>query len=155
MPETFIPYRDRPALDKGATIHWTDLESGMLFEPLAGAPTLRRVRGVPQFIWHGEHRSPSYMIGSEDEADGRPCGGVIGVGEEMYARHYLDDGRAVYRSSSSIGFMSDDELIVKLRRYFEAKVNELEQQPPRNPNDDEYQRRLQIARTNLAKLDER
>ena len=145
MAETFIPYRDRPALDKGTRISWTELESGMLFEPLAGTPTLRRVRGIPAFFWHGEHRSPSYLVGSEDEADGRPCGGVIGCCDEFYRRRYLDDGRPVYRSESAIMNEDDDKIIERLRGEFTAQVENLDAADPR----------LAAAVTNLAKLDER
>lgn len=154
MTDTFVPYRDRPALDKGASIPWTDLESGMLFEPLAGAPSTRRVRGVPQFIWHGEFRTPSYMIGSEDATDGRPCGGVIGDGNELYVRHYDDDGRAVYRSSSEIvrGCPASEQIVGALRPLFEAKVAELLASPVDGHS---YERRLRVARQNLTVLDER
>jgi hypothetical protein len=145
---TFIPYRDRPALDKGAQISWTELESGMLFEPLTGAPTLRRVRGIPQFIWYGEFRSPSYMIGSEDEMDGRPCGGVIGVGDEKYTRSYLPDGRPVYRSDAAFT-LDDDATIERLRGEFTDLVAELRSDP------DASAERLRVAEANLARLDER
>lgn len=155
MPDTFIPYRDRPALDKGPRISWTDLESGMLFQPLAGTPSLRRVRGVPQFIWHGEYRSPSYMIGSEDEVDGRPCGGVIGCGDEFYKRSYLDDGRAVYTISDSGSFSTDAETIARLRVEFTAKLAEAMAAVADQPNDPNLSRRLRIADVNLAKLDEK
>jgi hypothetical protein len=154
VPETFTPYRDRPALDKGPLISWTDLESGMLFQPLAGAPTLRRVRGVPQFIWYGIPPSPSYMIGSEDEADGRPCGGVIGVGDEQYRRSYLPDGRAVYTSNAA--FTLDDEATIeRLRTEFQAKIIETEAALAEFPGDFSLVRRAQIAQTNLTLLEER
>jgi hypothetical protein len=101
MTETFTPYRDRPALDKGEIITWRELESGMLFEPMAGAPSLRRVRGTPREITSDS--GPAYMIGSED-LDGCPKGGIIGTADDAelgytgdrYRRRYLDDGRPVY-----------------------------------------------------------
>jgi hypothetical protein len=148
VPETFTPYRDRPALDKGARISWTELESGMLFRPGAGEPNLRRVRGVPQFTWYGENRTPSFLIGSEDEVDGRPCGGVIGDGGEFYTRSYLDDGRAVYTSNMALGELTD-EIIERLRTEFTAKLDTLRATP------DVDTRLLHIAEQNLAKLDER
>lgn len=153
MTDTFIPYRDRPALDKGKKISWVDLESGMLFQPLAGEPSLRRVRGVPQFIWWGEHRSPSYMIGSEDEVDGRPCGGVTGVVEEEYVRSYLADGRPVYTSNSYFS-MDDDEAIEKLRPLFAAKITETEAALAADPDNTDLARRARIAKQNLTTLEE-
>lgn len=151
MADTFIPYRNRPALDKGARISWTELESGMLFEPLAGEPNLRRVRGVPQFMWHGEHRSPSYLVGSEDEVDGRPCGGVIGCGDETYVRRYLDDGRPVYRSDSAFT-LDDDETVNRLRVEFAAQITELTAAVAAQPADDVLAHRLRIAKSNLTHL---
>jgi hypothetical protein len=87
--DPFVPYRDRPALDKGERITWRDLESGMLFEPLAGTPSRRRVRGTP--IPSGK----GYVIGSED-LDGTPKGGILGTDHDIYRRSYDDKGRAVY-----------------------------------------------------------
>jgi hypothetical protein len=47
-PEPFVPYRERPPLDKGEIITWRELESGMLFEPgVLSDPRRRRVRGTP------------------------------------------------------------------------------------------------------------
>lgn len=98
MPETFIPYRDRPALDKGQIITWRQLESGMLFEPLAGAPSRRRVRGTPTET-SAEDRG--YIIGSED-LDGTPKGGIHGTNQDCYQRFYDDDDRPVYRLDCSL-----------------------------------------------------
>lgn len=144
MPETFTPYRDRPALDKGQRITWLDLESGMLFCPLAGPPAMRRVRGVPQFLWYGEFRSPAYMIGTEDAADGRPCGGVIGCTNEVYRREFLDDGRPVYMQAIE----ELDDSVEALRAMFTEKLAELRRAGAEG-------RRLSIAETNLTKLEER
>jgi len=97
--DAFVPYRARPALDKGETIDWSELESGMLFEPMAGAPSLRRVRGVPTAFG-----DDGYLVGSED-MDGCPKGGIVGCAARLgdpedtgdqYRRRYLDDGRPVY-----------------------------------------------------------
>jgi hypothetical protein len=148
VPETFTPYRDRPALDKGPRISWVDLESGMLFRPGAGEPSLRRVRGIPQFIWYGATKTPSFMIGSEDEVDGRPCGGVIGDGGEFYTRSYLDDGRAVYTSNIELG-ESNEEIIERLRTELTRHFDILRANP------DADARRLRIAEENLVKLKER
>jgi hypothetical protein len=154
MPENFTPYKDRPALDKGPRISWTDLESGMLFQPGAGLPTLRRVRGVPNFIWHGDFHSPSYMIGTEDAADGRPCGGVIGCGDEFYIRGYLDDGRPFYTTASAGSFATDAETIERLRIEFTAKLAEVQALVAADPENLALSRRLRIADENLAKIDE-
>lgn len=89
--EKFIPYRNRPALDKGRIISWRDLESGMLFEPLAGAPSRRRVRGTPIPV----PTNSTYIVGSED-LGGVPKGGIVGNDTDRYMRSYDDDGRAVY-----------------------------------------------------------
>jgi hypothetical protein len=97
-PAAFVPFRERPALDKGPMISWRDLESGMLFRPAAGAPTLRRVRGTPRHL----ESDRGYLIGSEDEADGCPKGGIIGTDEDRYRREYLPDGRPVYNLDLSI-----------------------------------------------------
>jgi hypothetical protein len=92
MPtEPFIPYRDRPALDKGEIITWRDLESGMLFEPGVSTPTRRRVRGTPSPF----AANRSYLIGSED-LDGTPKGGIEGTDQDCYRRFYDDDNRPVY-----------------------------------------------------------
>lgn len=147
MPDTFIPYRDRPALDKGPKISWTELESGMLFEPLAGTPSLRRVRGFPQFIWEGEFHAPSFLIGSEDAKDGRPCGGVIACGAEFYVRRYLNDGRPVYTSSLDIG-VSNKDTIERLRKEFTKLIDELDRAGDRESL------RMSTARKSLRTLTE-
>jgi hypothetical protein len=153
MSDTFIPYRERPALDKGPKISWTDLESGMLFQPGAGAPTLRRVRGIPQFIWW-ENRSPSYMIGSEDEVDGRPCGGVVGCGDDTYIRSYLPDGRPVYSCTSDFPYLDDDAIAERLRSEFAAKIDETTAALAESPDDQTLIHRARIAKDNLTKLTE-
>lgn len=157
MADNFTPYRDRPALDKGAKISWTELESGMLFNPGVGAPSIRRVRGVPNFIWYGDRRSPSYMIGTEDAADGRPCGGVIGCADEFFIRTFLDDGRPFYRSDFGSSFDSDEETIERLRVEFTAKLAEVEALAADVNLDEDLSlaQRLRIAKENLEKLDER
>lgn len=91
-PEPFVPYKDRPALDKGPVIVWRELESGMLFKPGISSPSIRRVRGTPMPV----HANGSYIIGSEDPANGRPCGGVEGTDSDIYDRSYLPDGRPLY-----------------------------------------------------------
>lgn len=90
MNDAFVPYIDRPALDKGPVIGWRDLESGMLFEPGVSAPARRRVRGTPQPIDNG------YLIGSEDVTTGDPKGGIMGADTDVYDRVYDSEGHAVY-----------------------------------------------------------
>src|SRR4051812_14648753 len=88
----FVPYRDRPPLDKGQVITWRDLESGMLFEAgVLSDPRRRRVRGTPIPV----KENGSYLIGSED-LDGTPKGGIEGTDTDTYRRIYDEDGRAVY-----------------------------------------------------------
>ena len=146
MTDTFVPYRELPALDKGPEIGWEDLESGMLFEPLAGSPNLRRVRGFPVFIWDGEFHAPAFLVGSEDAADGRPCGGVIGTAQERYVRRVLPDGRPVYRSTSDIG-VSHADTVERLTRVFRARVDELDRTEGRDARS-----RLWAARQTLRTL---
>jgi hypothetical protein len=91
-PEPFVPYRERPPLDKGEIITWRELESGMLFEPgVLSDPRRRRVRGTPIPVEANE----SYIIGSED-LDGTPKGGVEGCNDDFYRRTYDENGQAVY-----------------------------------------------------------
>jgi hypothetical protein len=94
------------------------------------------------------------MIGSEDEVDGRPCGGVIGCGDEHYKRSYLPDGRAVYTSNGAF-YLDDDQTIERLRTEFAAKIVETEAALAEFPGDLSLVRRAQIAKQNLTLLEER
>lgn len=102
-PEPFVPYRDRPPLDKGEIITWASLESGMLFEPGAlSDPRRRRVRGTPIRV----EANRSYIIGSED-LDGTPKGGIEGCDTDMYRRTFDENGYPVYVIDYTLSWKAD------------------------------------------------